>query len=170
MRNSAGFCQNMLEVHLCLFCRKVHTKDIYCQISLRNSPFGILMSPLIQYQICCSISLYFKYQGHKFCLALCFLFSPSCVPPPTLNEDLFPSNTVFLLLFLLSTATPEAYGSSWARGQIEAVTVAYARATPDASCICNLYSSLWQHQILNPLSKARDGTHILTDNVRSLTY
>ena len=38
-----------------------------------------------------------------------------------------------------------------------------ATATPDPSCICNLHHSLQQHWILNPLSKARDGTHILMD-------
>ena len=29
-------------------------------------------------------------------------------------------------------------------------------ATPDTNCICDLYRSLQQHQILNPLSKTRD--------------
>ena len=40
---------------------------------------------------------------------------------------------------------------------------AYATATAaqDLSHICELYSSLWQCQILNPLSEARDRTHIL---------
>ena len=42
--------------------------------------------------------------------------------------------------------------------QLPAYTI--ATATPDLSCICNLHSSLWQWQILNPLSKARDWTHI----------
>ena len=44
---------------------------------------------------------------------------------------------------------------------------AYATATamPDPSHICDLWCSLWQHQILSPLSKARDWTHILTDTV-----
>ena len=40
---------------------------------------------------------------------------------------------------------------------------ATATTTLDLSCICNLYHSLWQHPMLNPLSKARDRTHILTD-------
>ena len=37
-----------------------------------------------------------------------------------------------------------------------------ATATPDLRCICDLHYSS-QHQILNPLSKARDGTRVLTD-------
>ena len=39
---------------------------------------------------------------------------------------------------------------------------AYATATamPDPSFLCNLHHSPWQGGILNPLSKARDGTRI----------
>ena len=42
---------------------------------------------------------------------------------------------------------------------------AYATATamPDPSLICDLHHSSHQHWILNPLSKARDRTHILVD-------
>ena len=35
---------------------------------------------------------------------------------------------------------------------------ATATTTPDPSHICNLHHSSWQHQILNPLSRARDRT------------
>ena len=38
-----------------------------------------------------------------------------------------------------------------------------ATAMPDPSLIFSLLHSLQQHQIFNPLSKARDGTHILVD-------
>ena len=38
-----------------------------------------------------------------------------------------------------------------------------AMATPDPSRICNLRLSLWQPQIFNPLSEARDWTHILIE-------
>ena len=38
-----------------------------------------------------------------------------------------------------------------------------ATATWDLSCICNQHHSLWQHQILNPLSKARDRACTLMD-------
>ena len=43
--------------------------------------------------------------------------------------------------------------------------LAYATATaiPDLGYICDLHYSLQQHWILNPLSKARDLTHILMD-------
>ena len=67
--------------------------------------------------------------------------------------------------FFLFMATPVAYGSSQARGRIGATAEAYttATATPDLSIICDLHCSLEQGQILNPLSKARDGTCILTE-------
>ena len=34
---------------------------------------------------------------------------------------------------------------------------------PDLSCVCDLHPSSWQHQILNPVSKARNGTWVLVD-------
>ena len=40
---------------------------------------------------------------------------------------------------------------------------ATATETPDPSPICNIHHSPWQHQILYPLSEARDGTCILMD-------
>ena len=43
--------------------------------------------------------------------------------------------------------------------QLPAYTI--ATATWNLSCICNLHHSSWQCWILNPLSKARDGTHNL---------
>jgi len=50
--------------------------------------------------------------------------------------------------------------------ELELQLLAYttATATLDLSCICNLHHSSWQHRILNPLSKARDQTHILMDS------
>ena len=39
-------------------------------------------------------------------------------------------------------------------------------ATADPSHVFNLHHSSWQHQILNPLTKARDRTGILVDSSR----
>ena len=60
--------------------------------------------------------------------------------------------------------------SSQARGQIGAAAVAYTTAigTLDPSLLCDLCCSMQQHQILNPLSKARDQTCILTETVSVL--
>ena len=45
--------------------------------------------------------------------------------------------------------------------------LAFTTATPELSFIGNLHGSR-QRQILNPLSKASDGTHILVDTSRVL--
>ena len=42
-----------------------------------------------------------------------------------------------------------------------------ATATLDPSHICYLYCSLWQHEILNSPSKARDQTRIFVDTMLS---
>ena len=49
--------------------------------------------------------------------------------------------------------------------KLELQLLAYATATAmsDPSHICNLYHSSRQCWILNPLSKARDPTHVLMD-------
>ena len=57
-----------------------------------------------------------------------------------------------------------ANGHSWARGRIELQL--QATVTMDLSCIFNLHHSSWQHQILNPLSEARDRTCILMNSSR----
>jgi len=68
----------------------------------------------------------------------------------------------YVFLFM---ATPSAYGSSQATGQVGTQLPAYTIATakPDLGHIYNLSHSLWQCWILNPLSKARDQTCILTE-------
>ena len=40
---------------------------------------------------------------------------------------------------------------------------ATAAAIQDPSSVCNLHHSSWQRQIPDPLSEARDPTHILMD-------
>ena len=64
---------------------------------------------------------------------------------------------------------PVACESSRARGQIGAAAAADAIATVtrDPSRTCDLHHSLWQCQIPNPLSKARDRIHILTETTSS---
>lgn len=56
--------------------------------------------------------------------------------------------------------------------ELERQLPAYATATAmlDLSPICDLCSSLWQQWTLNPLSKVRDRTHILRDNIGSLIH
>ena len=63
------------------------------------------------------------------------------------------------------TATPAAYGSSWAKGRAGVAAEAYATAmaTLHSSRIFNLGCSLPQHRTLNPLRMARDRTYILRE-------
>ena len=58
---------------------------------------------------------------------------------------------------------------SQARGRIRAAAagLCHSHGNTDQSHIRDLHHSLWQCQILNPLGKARDGTHILMDTVSS---
>ena len=60
-----------------------------------------------------------------------------------------------------------AYGISQTRGQIGTVTdgLYHSHSNAALSHIFDLHCSLRQHQILNPLSEARDQTHILMDTV-----
>ena len=49
------------------------------------------------------------------------------------------------------------------KSELQLQACAVATATPDPSHIFDLYRMLQQHWIPNPLSKAGDRTHILSD-------
>ena len=49
------------------------------------------------------------------------------------------------------------------KSELQLLAYARATATLDLSRVCDLHHSSWQHWILNPLSKARDRTHVLMD-------
>ena len=51
----------------------------------------------------------------------------------------------------------------WVKSELQLPAYTTATATPALSCICDLYHSLWQCWILNPLSETRDRTCILMD-------
>ena len=78
----------------------------------------------------------------------------------------------FFIFIFTFRAAPAAYGSSQARVELELQLPAYtiATATLDLSHICYLHCSLQQCQILNPLSKAKDQTHISWILIRFLTH
>ena len=70
------------------------------------------------------------------------------------------STVCFFVSFCLFRATPTAYGSSQARGQIVAVAASlhHSHSNAGSEPHCDLHHSSWQHQIPNPLSEARDRT------------
>ena len=85
---------------------------------------------------------------------------------------LFPIRTLIhlrnlnvLFFIFLFRATPAGYGSSQARCHIGAAAtgLCHSHITTDPRHICDLHHSLRQQWILNPLSEARDPTHILMD-------
>ena len=79
------------------------------------------------------------------------------------NDEIHNTCTFFLFM-----AVPVAYGNSRARGRTRAAAGAHATAiTLDPSCIFDLCSRLWQHQILNPLSQGSN-SHPHRDNMVSL--
>ena len=51
-------------------------------------------------------------------------------------------------------------GVEW---ELQLLAYTTVTATPDLSRICELHCSSRQRWILNPLSEAKDGTHILVD-------
>ena len=52
--------------------------------------------------------------------------------------------------------------------ELQLLAYATATATLDPSHVCDLHHSSQQPWILNPLSKARDQTHILMDGIQVL--
>ena len=68
---------------------------------------------------------------------------------------------IFCCCFCLFRAVLMAYGGSQARDWIRAVAAGLHHRHSNAGT--KLHHSSWQHQILNPLSKARDGTCVLMD-------
>ena len=66
-----------------------------------------------------------------------------------------------VFFFLLFLGYPQAGVKS--ELQLPAYTTVTATALPDLSHVCDLCHSSQQHQILYPLSKARDQTHVLMD-------
>ena len=71
---------------------------------------------------------------------------------------------VLLFFVCLFSAVPTAYGSSQARVRTGAAGASIRHSHSNARSkpyLRNLYHSSQRHQILSPLSKARDGKHIL---------
>ena len=122
----------------------------------------------------------------KFCLLTCFssseafqihlsqwcnnylsneymIFSPAITPRLYLPHSLYRCSCQgFIYLFI--GLHPWHMEVPRVGAESELQLQAYTRATPpDLSHISHLSCSLWQHQILNPLSEARDQTRIFMD-------
>ena len=87
------------------------------------------------------------------------------------KKELPKKKLLFFLLFFAfqgHTCAMEVprLGVEW---ELQLPAYATATATQDLSCICDLYHSSWQCQILNPLNEARDSTCISWILVEFLT-
>ena len=70
---------------------------------------------------------------------------------------------LFFFLFFLFTSAPTTYASSQTPSQIGAAAAGLRHSHSKARSKLHLWpTSLWQHWILNPLSKARDKTCTFT--------
>ena len=70
---------------------------------------------------------------------------------------------VCLFVFWSFRAMPAAYGGSQARGQIRAIPAGLHHSHSNVRSEPTLRLTPQLTRILNPLSKARDGTHVLMD-------
>lgn len=78
---------------------------------------------------------------------------------------------VVLSLLLLPFSHTCGIWKFWGQGlnwRCNCWPISQPMTTLEPSCINDLYSSLWQHQVLNPLRKARYGTHFLIDTSQVL--
>ena len=97
------------------------------------------------------------------------------LPPRPTWDRRCPSLLLFCFFFFFSFAffrtVPMAHGSSQARGQIGAVTAGlhHSHSNTRSKTVCDLHRSSQQCGILNPQSKARDGTLVLMVLVRFIT-
>ena len=75
-----------------------------------------------------------------------------------------------LFFFNLSWLHPQHMEGPRLGVESELQLLAYttATATPRLSYVCSLHCSSWQSQILDPLSEARDQSHILVDGSQIL--
>ena len=70
---------------------------------------------------------------------------------------------VFVFCFLGPQLQHMEVPRLWVKLELQLLAYTTAMTTWDPSCTCDLHHSSRQCQILNPLSKARDWTHILMD-------
>ena len=70
---------------------------------------------------------------------------------------------LFFLLFDHTCGIWTFLGHGWNRSCSS--SLCHGHSNTDLSCICDLCHSLHHHRILNPLSKPRDQTHILTEMI-----
>ena len=120
------------------------TYSILIQVSINHLPFLYLLS--------LSLALIYCLLPIIYPIIQCLIFPARLLMLSFLS---FLFCFVFVLFFFFRAA-PMAYEGSRARVKSELQLPVYTTATQDLSCIYDLHHSSQQHQILNPLSEARD--------------
>ena len=128
----------------------------------------ILKSQLISFYVCIYLYYYHPYQVLNISSIIENSFLPCSGQYPTPTRVYY-SDFLPRLFFFFSFQGP-FLGPHLRHMEIPRLEVkselhllAYTRAAPDPSRICNLHHSSLQYRILNPLSKARDWTYVLMD-------
>ena len=128
--------------------------------------FKLSIFPFLPVFLVSYLGIYGQIRGHED-LPLCF--SPRVFIVLLLICRLL----ICFVCFFLFRAIPTAYGSSQARGWTRATAASLHTPQPqqpqDPSQACKLHHSSRQHQIPDPLNKARDQTRILVDSSRIST-
>ena len=74
-----------------------------------------------------------------------------------------PSNPLFIIFFLGPHPRQMEVPRIGVKSELQLLAYAATTAIPVPSLVCDLQHSSWQHQILNPLSGAREWTRVLLD-------
>ena len=100
---------------------------------------------------------------HYICMCVCMNTHIYNLLWRSICSNLLPLFIHFYFYFLLFRAAPMEVPMLGDESALQLPAYTSATAMPDSSQDFNLHHSSWQSWILNPLSKARDGTRILRD-------
>ena len=110
----------------------------------------------------CLVIFFFFYAIFTF--PLCPVYSWDHFPPCVLQFAQYWTLAFSLSLFFFKQLYLQHVEVHWLAARIRAAAEAYTTATATLdlrSHICDLCHSLWQRQVINPLSESRAQTHIL---------
>ena len=114
-----------------------------------------LMCQLVRYGV---IRYLVRYYSESVCLSVFLSFLPPSLPP-SLPSFLPSCQSVFLGPHLQYMEVPRLGVES----ELQLPSYAIAKAMLDLTQVCHLHCSSRQCYVLNPLTGARDRTHILMD-------
>ena len=120
------------------------------------------------FELCSSFCVCFRCEGWVVWVFSCFLIQ-NCIAIASLSEMLLLCaigsglSYLFVFCFLGPYLWHMEVPRLGVKSELQLPAYTIATAMQDLSCVYDLHHSPWQCQILNPLNKAKDLTHILTD-------